>query len=238
MTDLGRYPTWILFLAAVASTVGVIARYMVLDRGANPRRTWLWLLAAWLVVVGLAGAGLLVARNGQRITPNEGLLVFADLMAGWLVLSIPVGRATRRLTDRELRQLRVGDAGATLLGQRHFITLAVVLVLGTMSALLVGELALAARLPAPPAVVACQDYTTWILAPANATFPPPADQQVLARATAVAPPGRLRQDLSALGADVQSALVGADTAQGVQDMANIPSEEETVNLDCQSVPPG
>jgi hypothetical protein len=84
-----------------------------------------------------------LTRSGERITPNEGLLVGADLMAGMLVLSIPAGRAARRLTDEELRQLRVGDALQTLLGRyRAFAAIALVLV--TMAALLVGEIAVAA----------------------------------------------------------------------------------------------
>lgn len=235
MSDVDRFPTWILLLAAIALVSAVVLRFMVLDRGSNPRRLWLILLALWLVVVGLAAAGVFRTWSDQNITPNEGLLVLADVMAGLLVISVPVGRAVRRLTDDQLRQLRGRGAMLVALGRRQFIVV-MALMLGTMAALLAGESALAAKLPGPPAVVACQDYTTWILAPGNGTMPPSADQTMLAQAARIAPPGRLRLNLAALAADVQSAISDGGTAQGILEYSPILSEESSVNLDCKSVP--
>lgn len=234
MSDVGRYPTWVLLLGAVGSAVAVVVRYMLLDRGSNPRRLWLMLLAAWLVVIGLAASGALVTRNGERIAPNEGLLVLADLMVGMLVISAPVGRATRRFSDADLRRLRVRGALGTLLGRRRALAV-MALLLGTMIALLAGEVALAARLPWPPALVACQDYATWSQAPANGTMPPAADEGILARASRVAPPGQLNVDLNALAADVRSAIFDTGTAQ-ILDEARIVSDEQALDLDCKSVP--
>jgi hypothetical protein len=139
----------------------------------------------------------------------RGLLVLADLMAGLLVMSVPVGRALRRLTDSQLRQLRVRDAMQVALGRRQTLVVVALMVV-TMAALLAGESALAAKLPGPPAVVACQDYRTWILAPGNGTMPPSADQAMLAQAAQIAPPGHLRLDLAALAADVKSAISSAE----------------------------
>ncbi|HXW45891.1 MAG TPA: hypothetical protein VEL03_13945 [Streptosporangiaceae bacterium] len=235
VSDVDRFPTWILLLAAIALVSAVVLRFMVLDRGSNPRRLWLILLALWLVVVGLAAAGVFRTWSDQNITPNEGLLVLADVMAGLLVISVPVGRAVRRLTDDQLRQLRGRGAMLVALGRRQFIVV-MALMLGTMAALLAGESALAAKLPGPPAVVACQDYTTWILAPGNGTMPPSADQTMLAQAARIAPPGRLRLNLAALAADVQSAISDGGTAQGILEYSPILSEESSVNLDCKSVP--
>jgi hypothetical protein len=235
VSDVDRYPTWILLLAAIALAGAVVLRYMILDRGSNPRRLWLMLLALWLVVVGLAATGVFRTRTGEKITPNEGLLVLADVMAGLLVGSAPLGRALRRLTDNQLRQLRVRNALQVALGRRQAIVV-MALVLGTMAALLAGESALAAKLPGPPAVVACQDYETWILAPGNGTMPPSADQTMLARAARIAPPGQLRLDLAALAADVQSAISDGGTAQGILDYSRILADESNVNLDCKSVP--
>jgi len=206
---------------------------MILDRRSNPRRLWFMLLGAWLAVIGLAGAGALVTRTGHRITPNEGLLVCADLMAGLLVLSIPAGRAMRRLTDEELRQLRPGDAWRTLLG-RYGAFAAVALVLVTMAALMVAESAVAAELPPPPAVAACQDFTTWLLAPANRAVPQQAEQGLLVQAAGVAPPGPLRLDLETLAADVQSEIRGNGLAQDAQD--SVIADEDAVILDCEPLP--
>jgi hypothetical protein len=235
VSDLDRYPTWTLLLAAIALAVAVVLRYMILDRGSNPRRLWLMLLAIWLAVIGLAAAGVVRTRSGESITPNEGLLVLADLMAGLLVISVPAGRALSRLTDSQLRQLRVRNAMYVALGRRQTIVV-MALMLGTVAALLAGESALAAKLPGPPAVVACQDYRTWILAPGNGTMPPDADQAMLARAAHIAPPGQLRLDLAALSADVQSAISDGGTAQGILDYSPILSEVSSVNLDCESAP--
>jgi hypothetical protein len=235
VSDVDRYPTWSLLLAAIALAAAVVLRYMILDRGSNPRRLWLILLTTWLAVIGLAAAGVFRTRTGESITPNEGLLVLADLMAGLLVISVPLGRGLRRITDRQLRQLRVRNALRAALGRRQ--TFAVVaLMLGTMAALLAGEGALAAKLPGPPAVVACQDYETWILAPGNGTMPPSADQAMLARAAHMAPPGHLQLDLAALAGDVQSAISDGGTAQGILDYERILSDESNVNVDCKTVP--
>jgi hypothetical protein len=235
VSEVDRYPTWALLLAAIVLAAAVVLRYMIVDRGSNPRRLWLMLLAVWLAVVGLAAAGLVRTRTGEPITPNEGRLVLADLMAGLLVGSVPAGRALRRLTGEQLRQLRVRDALQVALGRR-LAFLVIALVAGTMAVLLAGESALAANLPEPPAVVACQDYQAWILAPGNGTMPPRADQAMLARAASIAPPGRLRLDLAALAADVRSAISDRGTAQGIAEYPQILSELSNVNLDCQSVP--
>ncbi|HUB40280.1 MAG TPA: hypothetical protein VMA72_15635 [Streptosporangiaceae bacterium] len=159
MSDFDRYPSWILLLAAIALAGAVALRYMILDRGSNRRRLWLMLLALWLVGVGLAATGAVRTRTGENITPNEGLLILADLMAGLLVISVPAGRALRRLTDSQLRQLRVRNAMLVALGKGQAIVV-VALMLATLAALLVGETALAAKVPGPPAVAACQDYRT------------------------------------------------------------------------------
>ncbi|HTW02858.1 MAG TPA: hypothetical protein VMF87_21320 [Streptosporangiaceae bacterium] len=231
MADLDRYPTWILLLVAVAAAISVVARWMYLDRGSNPRRLWLMLLGAWLAVIALAWAGLLVTRNGEKITPDEGLLVLADLMAGLLVASVPVGRTMRRMAD-DLGQPR---AGAALVGfYRGWRILAVAaLTVGTMAALLTAEIALAGEPPEPPAVVACQDFTTWSLA--NPTMPPRADQAILAQAASVAQAGRLRLDLQALDSDVQSSIYNSGTAQ-IVDEARIASDEGALGQDCTAAP--
>jgi hypothetical protein len=136
----------------------------------TPRQLWLMLLELWLVVVGLAAAGALVTRAGERIAANEGLLVLADLMVGLLVISASVGRATRRLSDDGPQRLRVGSALEGLFGRagpsRHgAIDRHVDRSAGW-------EIALAAELPGPPAVLPGQDCAPWILAPANGTMPP------------------------------------------------------------------
>jgi len=135
VSGIDRYPTWALLLAAMALAGAVVLRYMILDRGSNPRRLWLMLLAIWLAVVGLAATGVIRTHSGENITPNEGLLVPADLMAGLLVISAPAGRALRRLTDNQLRQLRVRNAMQVALGRRQTIVV-MALMLGTMAALL------------------------------------------------------------------------------------------------------
>jgi hypothetical protein len=231
VADLDRYPTWILLLVAVAATVAVIARWMHLDRGSNPRRLWLMLLGAWLAVIGLAWAGLLVTRNGEKIAPNEGLLALADVMAGLLVASVPVGRTMSRLAD-EPGQLRAGDA---LVGfYRGWRMLGVVaLIVGISAGLLTAEFALAGETPEPPALVACQDFTTWGLA--NPAMPPRADQALLAQAASVAPAGRLRLGLQALDSDVQSSIYDSGTAQ-IVDEARIVSDENAVDQDCTAAP--
>lgn len=86
MSVAGRYPTWVLLLAAVTLAVAAVLRFMTLDRRSNPRRLWFMLLAAWLAVIGLAGAGVFTTRNGQRITPmppqaDQGLLIQAAHVA-------------------------------------------------------------------------------------------------------------------------------------------------------------
>jgi hypothetical protein len=231
VADLDLYPTWILLLVAVAAAISVVARWMYLDRGSNPRRLWLMLLGAWLAVIALAWAGLLVTRTGEKITPDEGLLVLADLMAGLLVASVPVGRTMRRMTD-ELGQPRAGHA---LVGfYRGWRILAVAaLTVGTMAALLTAEIALAGEPPEPPAVVACQDFTTWSLA--NPAMPPRADQAILAQAARVAQAGRLRLALQALDSDVQSSIYDSGTAQ-IVDEARIVSDEGAVDQDCTAAP--
>lgn len=227
---VGRYPTWLLLVAAVALAVAAVGRFMSLDRRSNPRRVWFMLLAAWLAVIGLAGAGVFTTRTGQRITPNEGLLVCADLMAAMLVLSIPAGRATRRLTVEELRQLRPGDALRSLFGWKRALAVTA-LMLGTMAALLAGEIAVATELPPPPAVAACQDFTTWVLAPGNSDMPPRADHELLTQATRVAPPGPLRQHLQTLTAAVLSAI--SDNGQAPGDQNSVFAAEDAVILDCK-----
>ena len=231
MADLDRYPTWILLLVAVAAAISVVARWMYLDRGSNPRRLWLMLLGAWLAVIALAWAGLLVTRTGEKITPDEGLLVLADLMAGLLVASVPVGRTMRRMAV-ELGQPRAGYA---LVGfYRGWRILAVAaLMVGTMAALLTAEIALAGEPPEPPAMVACQDFTTW--STANPTMPPRADQAILAQAARVAQAGRLRLDLQALDGDVQSSIYDSGIAQ-IVDEARIVSAEGAVDQDCTPAP--
>lgn len=47
-----------------------------------------------------------------------------------------------------------------MFGRRGSVAVIVVMI-GTIVALLAAEFAFAARLPRPPAVVACRDYTTW-----------------------------------------------------------------------------
>jgi hypothetical protein len=235
VSDVDRYPAWALLLAAIALAGAVVLRYMILDRGSNPRRVWLMLLALWLVVIGLAAAGVVRTRTGANITPNEGLLVLADVMAGLLVISVPVGRALSRLTDGQLRQLRVRNAMQVALGGRQAVVV-MALMLGTVVVLLAAETALAAKLSGPPAVVACQDYRTWILAPGNGSMPPDADQAMLARAAQIAPPGRLRLGLAALSGVVQSAIADGGSAQGILDSSQILSDVSNVNLDCKSVP--
>jgi hypothetical protein len=231
VADLDRYPTWILLLAAVAAAVAVVARWMYLDRGSNPRRLWLILLAAWLAVIGLAWAGVLATRTGEKITPNEGLLVLADLMAGLLVASVPVGRTMRRLAD-ELGQPRAGNALAGVYRGWRMLTV-VALIVATMAALLAAETALAGQTPEPPALVACRDFTTWSLA--NPTMPPRADRAVLAQAASVAQAGRLRLDLQTLDGDVQSSIDDSGTAQ-ILDEVRILSDEDAVNQDCTAAP--
>jgi hypothetical protein len=231
VADLDRYPTWILLLAAVAAAVAVVARWMYLDRGSNPRRLWLLLLAAWLAVIGLAWAGVLVTRNGEKITPNQGLLVLADLMAGLLVASVPVGRTMRRLAD-ELGQPRAGDAVAGFYRGWRILVVAALMV-GTLAALLTAEIALAGETPASPAVIACRDFTTWSLA--NPTMPPRADRAILAQAASVAQAGRLRLVLQELDGDVQSSISDSGTAQ-ILDEVRILSDEDAVNQDCTTAP--
>lgn len=103
---LDHYPSWPFLIAAVAAALAVAVRYMQLDRGSNPPGTWLKLLVAWLAVVVVAALGLVFTRNGQRIAPNEGLLlVYTDIMVSLLVISVPLARATRRLTVSGLRQI-------------------------------------------------------------------------------------------------------------------------------------
>jgi hypothetical protein len=235
VANLDRYPTWILLLAAVASAVAFVLRYKALDRRPNLLRPSLMLLAGLLAVIGLARAGIFVTRGGERITPNEGLLILADLMAGMLVLSIPAGRATRRLTDGELRQLRSGNALQAIFG-RKALFIVVTVVFGTMAALITAEAAAAAELPPPPAIAACRDYTTWLLAPANkGTMPPKADQGILAQAARVAPPGRLRQDLRDLSATITAAIPSTGWSQAGLD-GLIVSGLDAVSNDCRSVP--
>jgi 4-amino-4-deoxy-L-arabinose transferase-like glycosyltransferase len=234
MAGVDRYPTWVLLVVAVAAAVAVVLRYMRLDRGANPRRAWLGLLAGLLVVIGVADLGLLVSRTGQPITPNEGLLVVADVFAGLLVTSILVGRAARRLTDAELHQIRGRGALIALLGRRGSVA-AIAVVIGTIGVLLAAESALADRLPRPPAAVACEDFTTWITAPANAGLPPVADQGILNHAVVVAPPGRLQVSLDALALDVQAAIDGGGTVQRLVEEERIVSDETAVTHACKSV---
>ncbi len=231
MADVARYPTWVLLLVTIVIAAVVVLRYAALDRGSNPRRVWLMLMAAWLAVIGLAAAGLIRSRTGQQITPNEGLLVLADLMAALLVISVPAGRAMRRLPSDRIRLLRITNAGQVLLG-KWWALVVVGLTLATMAGLLAGEIALAAELPGPPAAAACQDYTTWFLDPANSTMPPRADRQILTEASQVAPPGNLRTHLAALAADVQSAISGNGTIQGILDELRITSDEGALNKDC------
>jgi hypothetical protein len=70
----------------------------------------------------MSAFGVLVTRNSQRITPNEGLLVVADIMLGLLVVSIPVGRAGPgsliQNSDSELRRIRASGALEALPGRR------------------------------------------------------------------------------------------------------------------------
>lgn len=235
MTGVDRYPTWVLLVVAVAVAVAVVLRYMTLDRGANARRVWLVWLAGLLAVIGVADLGLLVSRNGQPITPNEGLLVLADIFAGLLVISIPLGRALRRRTDAELRQIRGNGALNALVGRRGSVAVISVMI-GTIVVLLVGEIALADQLSAPPAAVACQDYTTWITAPANSVMPPQADEGILNQASVVAPAGRLQASLDALAADVQAAIGDSGTIQRLADESRILSDETAVTHACKSVP--
>lgn len=238
MAELDRYPTWVLLLAASALTVAAIVRFRVLDRRPNPLLIWFMLLAGCLAVaLGLAVTGLLRTRSGQRFTPNEGLLTYADLVAGMLVVSIPLGRAMRRLTDGEVRQLRAGNAIQRLFGGNGPFVGGVIVAVIT-AALMTGELALAAALPPPPAVAACQDYTTWLLAPANVdVLPPTADQGILARAARVAPPGPLRVQLRQLVATVQAEPRRQGSSLLVTDN-EIASGLGAVNHDCTSVPVG
>jgi hypothetical protein len=231
MPNVDRYPTWVLLLVTIVITAAVVLRYAALDRGSNPRRIWLMLMAAWLAVIGLAAVGLIRSRTGQQIPPNQGLLVLTDFMAALLVISVPAGRAMRRLPSDRLRLLRDTNAWQVLLGKWGPLVV-LVLMLGTMAGLLAGEIALAAELPGPPAAAACQDYTTWFLDPANSTTPPRADRQILTEASQVAPPGNLRSDLAALTADVQSAISENGTIPGMLDELRIPSDEGAVNRDC------
>jgi hypothetical protein len=234
MGNVDRYPTWVLLFVTIVLGVAVVLRYAVLDRGSNPRRLWLMLMAAWLAAIGLVAAGLVRSRSGQQVTPNEGLLVLADFMAALLVISVPVGRAMRRLPSDRLRLLRPNNAFQVLLGNRGAFAV-MVLLLGTMAGLLAGESALAAELPGPAAATACQDYTTWMLDPANNSMPPRADQRLLTEASQVAPPGDLRSELAALAANVQSAISGNGTIPGILDETRIISEEGTVSQHCTSV---
>lgn len=234
MPDVNRYPTWVLLVAAVAMTVAVVVRFIILDRGASPRRIWPRLLAVFLATVALAGSGLLKTRTGQRVTANEGLLVDTDILAGLLVLTFPARYAVRRLPDADPGRLRPGADVAPLYQRRQF--LGAMVVLATTVVLLAGEIALAAQLPALPAAAACQDYRTWILAPANATLPPEADVGTLARASTAVPPGRLRDDLRTLLSGVRAAILAKGTEQGILDEAQIVTGVTALNRDCAAVP--
>ena len=233
--SVDRYSTWPFLAAAVAAALAVVVLYMRLDRGANPRSTYLNLLLAWLCVVGVAALGLLVTRIGQRIAPNERLLVFTDIMVSLMVIAIPISRATRQLTISQLRQIRGPTALTDQFGLRGSIAF-VALMIGTIVALLAGEFALADRLPGPPAVVACQDYTTWrtFLATGAGSHPKPG---ILKQAAEVAPRGPLQDSLEALVADLHAADSDRGATQA-EATANIFSDETMLNDACRSVVAG
>jgi hypothetical protein len=230
--SVDRYPTWPFLAAAFAAALAVVVLYMRLDRGANPRSVYLKLLLAWLVVAGAAALGLLVTRTGQRIAPNEGLLVFTDIMVSLIVIAIPIFRATRRLTVSELRQIRGPTALTDMFGLRRSIAL-VALMIGTIVVLLAGEIALADRLPGPPALVACQDYTTWSIFTATGVGPQP-KPGILKQAAEIAPRGALRDSLDALVADLREADSGRGTTQA-EAATNVLSDETTLYDACRPV---
>lgn len=230
--SLDRYPTWPFLAAAVAAAVAVAVRYKRLDRGSNPQGTWLKLLIAWLAVVVVAALGLLVTRNGQRIAPNEGLLIFTDIMASLMVISVPLARATRRLTISELRQIRGPGALTAVFGRRGSVAV-IAAMIGTIVVLLAGEYALAARLPGPPAVAACRDYTRWSTFSATGEGPQP-DPGILNQAADLAPRGSLRDSLDALVSDLHASDFAHGTTQA-DAAASVLSDETAVDAACQSV---
>jgi len=221
---VGRYPTWMLLLAAVISVGALAGLGWYLDRSSpGARRIWVRLLAAYLVILALAWAGVIPSRGGL-ITPNEGLLVVTDLMVAMLVVLLPAAWWRRR---RGAGRHQVSGLRGVLLG---------LLACALVGALLFGEIDLASALPPTPATAACDDYRTWVLAPGNATPPPVADQAVLAKAAREAPAGRLKQALTALLAEVQATGAAWGTAQGYLDEQQTLSYMGTVTADCRSVP--
>jgi hypothetical protein len=228
------YPTWPFLAVAAASVVAAILLLMRLDRGANPRSVYVKLLLAWLSVVGVCALGLVVDRGGRRVITNVGLLFFTDIMVTMIVAAIPFWLKTRRWSVSELRKIRFPTGLGYVFGTGGGIAF-VVLVIGTLVALLAGEFALADLLPGPPAVVACQDYTAWSTYQATGAGPPPRPG-ILTQAAEIAPDGVLRDSLDALVADQHAADTdpGQSLLQAVA-TANVYSDETTLDSACRSV---
>src|SRR5215469_393590 len=111
-----RYPTWPFYRRLCCRCSGRCPALHTAGPRSEPRSTYLKILLAWLLVPRLAALGLIFTRTGQRIAPNEGLLVFTDLMASLTVIAIPICRATGRLTVSELRQIRGPTALTDMFG--------------------------------------------------------------------------------------------------------------------------
>jgi hypothetical protein len=120
-------------------------------------------------LVLLAAIAMLAAAAWRYLAMDRGIL--ADFWAAMLVLPIFAGQALRRRPAQDFWQSWAGSARTVPVGWLRAVGV-VMLLLGTMSALLIVESALAPKAPLPPAVVACRDYDTWILDPANGNLPP------------------------------------------------------------------
>ena len=153
-------------------------------------------------------------------------------MASLMVIAIPIYRARRRLTVSELRQIRGPTALTDMFGLRGSIALVAVMI-ATITGLLAGEFALADRLPGPPALVACQDYTTWSVYTATGVGRQP-KPGTLTQAADVAPRGPLKDSLDALVADLHAASFDRGTMQE-EAAANVLSDETTLDDACRSV---
>jgi hypothetical protein len=190
------------------------------------------LLAAYLVIVGLAWAGLLPSHSGL-IPPNAGLLVVADVMIALLVVWLPAAS----------RKGRRGGNLSWAYGRRGVLLSVLAFVLIVAS--LFGEIGLASELPPPPARAACDDYGTWVFAQVKAAPPSYVDEEKLTRAAREAPRGPLRQDLTALVVDVHAAISAWNTSQGslgeqqllaaYQDDQLVQSDMNAVTTDCSAV---
>lgn len=105
--------------------------------------------------------------------------------------------------------------------------------IGTIVALLAAEFAFAARLPRPPAVVACRDYTSWSIFSATGVGPQP-DPGILNEAAYIAPRGSLKDSLDSLVNDLHASTFDRGTTQA-DAASSILSDETALDTACRSV---